>query len=288
VKSARLVALVVALVAVTTVASPAVASLLGALGFSFRFSRIYNRVFEVLLVVALALAWRRLDLGGPAHWGFRRQGWWRDLAIGLAIGVAGLGLGLVVAWIAGGVVPGLRYAVPKTIRKAALGLLGAGIVSISEEALFRGVLLRRFVLDLGPRAGVLVTTFVYAVVHALRGGGKVVTTGALAGWARTSNLFTPLGDPVVWPGVIGLFVLGLMLATVRRRTGSLWAAIGIHAAWVGVFRVGRLLFDIRHRPAWVVGPGWPPLVGGAAGAVALVATALLLRIWLRRRAGRRG
>jgi len=50
-----------------------------------------------------------------------------------------------------------------------------------------------------------------------------------------------------------------------------------------VFRVGRLFFDIRQRPAWLVGPGWPPLVGGAAGALALVATALLVATWLRRR-----
>lgn len=283
-KSARLVALVVALVAVTTVTSPAVASWLGALGFSFRFSRIYNRVFEVLLVVVLALGWRRLDLGGPAQWGFRRDRWWQDLAIGLAIGVAGLSVGLLVAWAAGGLVPELRYAVPKTVRKATLGMLGAGIVSVGEEALFRGVLMRRFVLDFGPRAGVVVTTVVYAVVHALRGGGKVMTSGAFAGWERTSSLFAPLADPLVWPGVAGLFVLGLLLATVRRRTGSLWAAIGIHAAWVGVFRVGRLLFEIRRRPAWLVGPGWPPLVGGAAGAIALVSTALLLRLWLRQRA----
>jgi membrane protease YdiL (CAAX protease family) len=131
---------------------------------------------------------------------------------------------------------------------------------------------------------VLVTTVIYAVVHALRGGGGPATEGMLAGWARTARLFVPLADPIVWPGVLGLFLLGLVLAVARGRTGSLWPSIGIHAAWVGVFRVGRLFFDIRHRPAWVVGPGWPPLIGGFAGVTAIVVTALLLRRVLRRTA----
>jgi membrane protease YdiL (CAAX protease family) len=286
VKTARLLGLVVVLLAITTIASPAVAALLEALGFSFRFSRVYNRVFEVLLVLALVRSWRRLDLGGPTAWGLRQARWPRDLAMGLAIGVAGLGLGLAAAWLGGGLVPDLRFDPAKTVRKAALGLAGAVIVGGGEEALFRGVLLRRLTLDLGRRAGLLVTTALYAVVHALRGGGKVATVGALAGWARTSSLFTPLADPSVWPGIAGLFVLGLVLATLRRRTGSLWPAIGIHAAWVAVFRVGRLFFEIRRRPAWLVGPGWPPIVGGAAGALALLATAWLVTAWLRRRRAR--
>jgi membrane protease YdiL (CAAX protease family) len=281
VKTARLVALVVALVAVTTVASPLVASGLHAAGFRFTFGRVYNRVFEVLLVVALALGWRRLDLGGPSRWGFRRTAWCRELATGLAIGCAGLAVGLALAWLGGGLVPDLRYDAAKTVRKAMLGLVAALLVGVNEEALFRGILLGRFTRDLGLRGGVLATTLVYAVVHALRGGGKGAS-GAFAGFTRTAALFAPLADPVVWPGVAGLFLLGLMLAWVRVRTGSLWPSIGIHAAWVGVFRVGRLFFNIRHRPGWLVGPGWPPLVGGVAGVVAVLATALLVRAWLRR------
>jgi membrane protease YdiL (CAAX protease family) len=283
VKTARLLGLVVALLAITTVASPIVADGLHALGFTFKFSRIYNRVFEVLLVVALALAWRPLDLGGPAQWGLRVPGWRRGLGLGLAIGAAGIGLGLVAAWLGGGVLPDLRFDALKTVWKGALGLVGAVLIGVGEESLFRGILLRRLTLDMGPRAGLVVTTALYAVVHGLRGGGKVAATGWLAGWARTSNLFAPLADAHVWPGIAGLFVLGLIFGTLRLRTGSLWPAIGIHAAWVAVFRVGRLFFDIRQRPAWLVGPGWPPLVGGAAGALALVVTGLLAAAWLRQR-----
>lgn len=282
-KTARLVALVVALVAVTTVASPLVATGLHAAGFRFGFTRVYDRVFEIVLVVALALGWRWLDLGGPRAWGLDGRGWWRALAIGVAIGAAGLAVGLVVAWTGGGVLVALRFDPLKTVGKAVLGFLAALVVGGGEEVLFRGILLRRFVRDLGTPGGVVATTSVYAIVHALRGGGGIETIGPLAGWTRTASLFAPLASPAVWPGVGGLFLFGLVLARVRLATGSLWPSIGIHAAWVGVFRVGRLFFDVRRRPVWLVGPGWPPLVGGVAGVVAVVATALLVRAWLRRR-----
>jgi membrane protease YdiL (CAAX protease family) len=283
VKAARLALLIVGLLVVTSAATPIVAAALEELGHAFKLTRVYNRVFEVLLVVAIAIAWRWLDLGGPAAWGLRRPRWGRELVTGLALGLVGIGVGLAVAWTWGGIAPALRFPALKTVRKALLGAAGAALIGVGEETLFRGVLLRRLVLDYGARTGILVTTAVYAIVHALRGGERLTTTGVWAGWARTASLFSPLADPTVWPGVAGLFALGLVLAMLRRRTGSLWVPIGVHAAWVGVFRVGRLFFDIRHRPIWLVGPGWPPLVGGLSGAVAIAVTAFLAISWFRRR-----
>jgi len=94
----------------------------------------------------------------------------------------------------------------------------------------------------------------------------------LAAWAFGTTALYPIG-------------LGLVLAWARLRTGSLWTSIGIHAAYVAVFRVGRLVFDILKTPAWLIGPGWPPLIGGAAGWLAVAVTALLLAVVLRRRDG---
>jgi hypothetical protein len=69
----------------------------------------------------------------------------------------------------------------------------------------------------------------------------------------------------------------------RRHTAAVWVGVGVHAAWVAVFRVGRLLFDLRREPAWLVGPGWPPLIGGAAGLAALCVTTVVAALLLRRR-----
>ena len=61
----------------------------------------------------------------------------------------------------------------------------------------------------------------------------------------------------------------------RARAGDLSDLNG----FVAGFRVGRLFVDLAAAPAWLVGSGWPPLVGGAAGwlAVAVAARAALPR-----------
>jgi membrane protease YdiL (CAAX protease family) len=282
VRALALLGLVAALLVATALASPWVYwALTGGLARPFTFSRVWNRVFEVLLVAGLLAAWRRLDLGAPRQIGLRDAHAVRQLGRGLAIGAVAIAAGLAFCWLAGGLVPALRYPAGKTLRKAALGVLAAVLVGVGEEALFRGVLLRRLTRDAGRTAGVVATTAIYAAVHAI--GHVASTRGPVHVWSgveRTATLFAPLADPRQLPELCGLFAFGLVLAAARLRSGSLWLPIGIHAAWVAAFRVGRLFFAIRPRPAWVVGPGWPPLVGGAAGWVAIGVLAWLL---LRRR-----
>jgi membrane protease YdiL (CAAX protease family) len=284
VRTLRLLGLVLGLLAVTAIASPWITMWLVGLGFDLKFSRVYNRVFEVLLALAIVLGWRRLDLGNATQIGLRHPAWRADLARGLVAGIFGVALGVAACWLGGAMVPDLRYDPAKTVWKAAAGLLGAVIVGIGEEALFRGVLLRRFAADMGRHRGVLLVTGIYAVVHALRPAGSKLAYPA-AGIDRTIGLFAPLAHPIVLPSIVGLFGLGLVLAWARLRSGSLWIPIGIHAAYVAVFRVGRLVFDILKTPVWLIGPGWPPLIGGASGWLAVAATAILLARTLRHRAG---
>src|SRR5256712_8439744 len=111
----------------TALASPWVAWAMAAVvGRPFSFARVYDRVFEVLLVAGVLASWRRLDLGSATGIGFRRQAWARELARGLAIGLAGLAVGLAVAALFGGLVPALRFPLGKTFRKALLGAGAAG------------------------------------------------------------------------------------------------------------------------------------------------------------------
>lgn len=277
----RLLLLVLGVLVLTSVVSPGVAWITQQLGFDFKFSRVWNRCFQVSLGIALLVGWRRLELGGTDGIGLRAATWKRDLAIGLGVGFFGIGFGVLVCWLGGAMIPELRFDPLKTVWKAAAGLGAAVAVGLGEEVLFRGILLRRLMLDLGARWGVVVTTGLYAIVHALRPG----SSRALHAWAgveRTVGIFAPLAEPAALFSVLGLAGLGALLAFARLRGTSLWLPIGIHAAWVAVFRVGRLFFRIRQKPAWIIGPGWPPVVGGVAGWVALAATAALL-VWVLRR-----
>jgi membrane protease YdiL (CAAX protease family) len=278
--TARLLLLVLGVLVLTSVVSPAVAWATRELGWDFKFSRVWNRCFQVSLGVALLLSWRRLELGLDGI-GLRVPTWKRDLGVGLAIGFAGIAVGVFVCWLGHAMIPELRFDPLKTVRKAALGFGAAVALGLGEELLFRGILLRRLMLDLGARWGVVVTTAIYAIVHALRPGSSKAVH-AWAGIERTVGIFAPLAEPAALFSVIGLAGLGALLAFARLRSGSLWLPIGIHAAWVAVFRVGRLFFRIRQKPAWVIGPGWPPVVGGVAGWLALATTFALL-VWVLRR-----
>ena len=265
-RSAVLLGLALATLVIAALVSPLVGSGLAELGWTFRPSRVQHRVFEILFVAGLALLWRRLDLGDAASLGLRGEGWRRSVALGLVLGLAGIGVALLLAWAGGGLVPALRYPVARTLGKLALALLAAVILGFGEEFLFRGIFLRRFRSDLGALPGLLLTTALFALTHALSGAGPAVS----------------LAEPRVLPGLVGLFGLGLLLAVLRLSTGSLMVAVGIHVAIIGVLRAGRLFFSIPGNSAWLVGPGWPPFVGGLAGAAAGVTIALLAWAWLRR------
>jgi membrane protease YdiL (CAAX protease family) len=277
--SLRLLGGVVLLLALTAVASPPVATLLDVFGWGGNFSRAYNRVFEVLLVVWLVARRRQLGLGTAQAIGFRRSGWARDAFTGFAVGLAGLSLGLLFCWWQGGLVPGLRYEqASQVVRNTLQGFVSAAVVGTFEEVIFRGVLLRRLSLDFGRAIGFLLTTALYAAVHLLHPRSSTAHD-MLAGVRRTVEILAPLADPANLPTFVAMFAFGLILAVARLRSGSLWLPIGIHAAFVAVFRVGRIYFRIRKNPVWLVGDGWPPLIGSATGAVGLLATAALLSLW---------
>jgi len=285
VRSLGLLALVVAALGVTATTSPWVASAAAAIaGRPFTFARVFDRLFEVLLGVGLLCAWRPLDLGTAASLGLQRDRWGRGLGRGIVLALVGLAVGVAVATVAGALEPALRYPPGKTLRKAAAGVVAAVILGGAEEILFRGVLLRRLARDLGLAAALATTTAIYAAVHVMRTAGVDDSAGAGAGWMRLASFAAPFTRGAAWPQVFGLAMLGLLLGAAKLQSGGLWVPIGIHAAWVALFRVGRLFFTLHATPVWVVGSGWPPFVGGVAGWTAIAVSAALLRRGARSRA----
>jgi len=83
-------------------------------------------------------------------------------------------------------------------------LLAVVIAPLFEEVFFRGFLFRAFASSWGWPAGAVVSSAVFGMAHA------------------QLDVFLPL------------FVLGLMLAWVYKRTGSLWTSISLHALFNGI------------------------------------------------------
>ncbi len=75
-----------------------------------------------------------------------------------------------------------------------------------------------------------------------------------------------MGNPgEQWPGLLAVWVIGFFFCLTLRRTGSLWFAVGFHAAWdwgetflysvpdSGAVFPGHLLKASLHGPRWLTG-----------------------------------
>jgi len=130
-------------------------------------------------------------------------------------------------------------------------------VGLLEEFLFRGY--AQFTLATGlnfwPAATILSAAF--GAVHISNSGEDIV-------------------------GAVSVFVVGMFFCMTLRRTGNLWFAVGLHAAFdwgetflfsvpdSGLVAAGHLLNSSLHGPAW--------LTGGSVGPEASVMTFVVLAI----------
>lgn len=247
-------------------------------GFPFR--RFFSRSAQVILLVGLLpllLHWRRFSLSrlGLGRNPLARRDFFGGFLAALlpAVVVAGI-------WIACDV-----YRPRKDLSWLPLArvFLTAGVVSLLEEFLFRGILLGLAVQAWGRLRGVLVTTVVFAAVHFLH-PPKVdvpVVTWA-SGFDQIAAIFRTLPDGrLTVLGFATLLMAGGILAVVTVRTRSLWAAIGLHAGWILAQQSLNWLAKFRPRPPEALLP-WvgPSLVSGAVptGLVSLAALGITLAL----------
>lgn len=139
-------------------------------------------------------------------------------AIGIVILCRAFDVALSIAFTGStGLAPAATLGTPD------IGLLvvsAIGIVLVSpflEEVVFRGVFQRRLAAELTPRTrflAVLLTAFLFALLHLLLGGGS-----------------TPLGGVQVF---VTTFLLGLLTGTLVAMTGRIGGAILAHAVFNAV------------------------------------------------------
>ena len=128
-------------------------------------------------------------------------------------------------------------------------------VALSEEFAFRGYWLFSFARRLRFWPAALFISLVFAGAHLPNQGETAL-------------------------GIIQVAVTGLLFCLTIRRTGTLWFAVGFHAAWdwaetffygtpdSGLLGVGRFLNSSVHGPSW--------LTGGSAGPEGSILALLVL------------
>ena len=213
------------------VATLVLAPLLGAVLETVPFHRVMTRLFLGSLVVAFVArrghprTWpgrlRAMGLSGPD----RRR---RFLA-GLLASILLTALLLVVSWALGARTGAVADPPPLGLHllKAALAAI---VVSFLEEILCRG-----YFLDV---IGGEMSALVYAAAHYIRplhGSAPAGGFDPLLGVKRLPELLGSFHDARNMTfGLLSLFVFGLALNRLRRRTGTLYLGIGLHAGLVFV------------------------------------------------------
>jgi membrane protease YdiL (CAAX protease family) len=149
---------------------------------------------------------------------------------------------------------------PEWLMEIMLGLTQSGLASfvvlvivapLTEESLFRGLLMNGLLSRYSPRKAIIVNAILFAVFH--------------------MNPYQ----------LANAFVLGCVFGWLRIRTGSLWPCILLHALSNGVGYIAALLpFEIPGYTAvhpWSLQPWWFDLLGLALAAGGLALTYVLLR-----------
>jgi membrane protease YdiL (CAAX protease family) len=247
--------------------------------FDFPFHRIGERIAMLGFLLGFIAVARRLGLADRASLGFGvpRRVYWRELALGLALGVLTMA-GVVATMAALGLLDFQRAAgfgpaaLAGLIAKRLASALAVGLI---EETALRGAMFAGIQRESGTLTAVALTSIVYSATHFLASthipaaevsawSGLTLLQGAVRAFAQ------PLG---IVDAFLCLTAVGVVLALVRSITGNTAASMGLHAGWVWVMltvhglsqpnRASPLAFLLsRHDgfTGWLV-LGWTVVMG---------------------------
>ena len=250
-----------------------------------KLGRFFDRslLFSALVLLPFLLSRiRRLRAAGDttSSWELRPLAW-PTVAIQVLLGcliagtflfaLTGL-LGLAGCCVPREIHPPLAKALPKI-------LIPAVAAPLLEEWLFRGLLLGLWLRFAKPLPACLGTSLLFAFLHFLKPpAGTIIAdpTHPLAGFELLGSILLHFADPEFFvTDFATLFLVGMILAWTRLRTGSLWFAIGLHAGWIIAFKAFNLFFEVvENHPLHPWGIGDNPRSG------LLPILSLLLTAWL--------
>lgn len=198
--------------------------------------------------------------------GFRLdRRWWRESALGLALGIGSMLAVVGLIWAIGGVRFELDPA--RSVANLGYGLYFFLFVALFEETLFRGFLFQRLVDGAGIWVAQATLALLFALGHWDNPGMQGLTKGV---------------------ATLELAVAALLLGLTYLRTRSLALPVGLHLGWnwaqghvlgfgvSGFEQVGWLQPVLQDRPEWLTGGAFGP----EASVFALVVDlALLGLLW---------
>ena len=168
----------------------------------------------------------------------RESGWLRRIGLWAFLGVGSIVLILAGGWFLGAYVPPHGFG-GRDLFSVAMFVGGALFVASIEEIFFRGALYGGIRKVFGPCAGMLGSSLLFSIVHFAKPVPQIGI--AHAHWYSGLRLIPDTFRIVhasyhYFPYMLTLLLMGIVLCMVVERTGSLYAAIGLHAGWIWAMR----------------------------------------------------
>jgi len=211
-------------------------------GLDLTWWQVFRRCVSIAAALSLWLTIKVGEGGSFAAYGLSapRRGL-RELVFGLVLGAGGFVLLVAIGVLAGACRIEVTDDTLRLWRTLIVFIPGALLVSVLEELVFRGFLLRQL-LCCSRVGAVALSSLIYALVHM-----RALPTD----WAATGR------------ELVGLFLFGAVLCVSCLRTGQLWLSIGLHATLAYGARVNKLLVVFTYTaPMWLTGTS--RLVNGVA------------------------
>jgi membrane protease YdiL (CAAX protease family) len=255
----------------------------------YPFYRVFNRVAEILIIAGLILGWKWINVKFQFGTLLRRDNAAKTTFIWFLIGSAGIILLMIAQTYVG-----LRIYRDRDfdylLSRFGSALITAATVGFIEEIIFRGYILHTFSQSISRYKSILLTSLIFAFIHLftldyfIKPIKEVQLDGTdiLAGWNHVCLFLKPLNDPLgILPGLIGLFLTGVLLAELTVKARTLWPAIGLHAGLVFSLQfIGKIF---KYRPTLDAGPAW--FYGEKFAPSGIIAWIILcsLILWIRMR-----
>jgi CAAX protease family protein len=254
------------------------------------FSRFFNRFFMISGVL-LFFAYRSLlKIESPSQLGLLpKTRATRDLTVGLCLALGSMvALGCIMS-LADVYQPFFRLSLSRSLQQCASAILTAFTVGLLEEVFFRGIIFRGLLEDWKPLSAFVAANLFYSALHFVKPADAYFLSGIdpLAGFRHLVSTFAPFLDPSeIAPGLIGLWLIGIVLSYAFARTGTLYLSIGLHAGWIISIKTVRVFGDYRRNDlGWLFGSSDPKIVSGVATWAGIILVGIAVHWLTRKRAG---
>jgi hypothetical protein len=217
-----------------------------------------SEVFVSIAVFISLLIMRRIDKIPLAARNFGMRPLYGKVALGLAAGLSTLAFVLLIQLALGVLkISSSNEAIPLQIHDCIIWAQCFLLTGLCEEAVFRGYLLGTLQKGLGFWPATAISSVLFAVVHLPNYGERTA-------------------------GILACVLFSVLFALTVRLTGTIWFAVGFHAAWdwsqtyllgtpdSGIRGNGHLLNSIPSGSDW--------LSGGVTGPEGSLITMLIVAI----------